>query len=170
MFYVLWRAYSHYKAYRGATYLEQLLQLGLIVETPSKDLDKVYASVKSGGGSKENHAPDETTSAGVATGASSEGSSSSSAQAKGEAKTAPDGTATPESMVYKAEAPSKAALVSTPPQSTHHTGLLLTLDQVPEIAKLFGLRQTEIMDVNRAVEQASNRIRAAQAAPHSEAE
>lgn len=175
MFYVLWRAWSHYKAYRGATYLEQLLKLGFIVETPSKDLDAIYASVASGsGGGKENHAPDETTSEGVKTGAVSQGvpaprikgaEADLPKQAKGESKTAPDGTATPASMVYSGSSSSSGtAVTSTPPTSTHHTGLLLTLDQVPEMARVFGLRQTEIMDVNRAVEQAAKRIKQAEAA------
>ena len=30
-FYILWRAWSHYKAWRGASYLESLLKLGMIV-------------------------------------------------------------------------------------------------------------------------------------------
>lgn len=183
MFYVLWRAYSHYKAYKGATYLEQLLKLGLIVETPSKDLDAIYAAVKPGSGAsgkaikgEENHAPDETSSEGITAGevlteaskvvekAGSEGELP--AQAKGEAKTAPDGTATPASMVFNASSSlSSSTIKSSSPTSTHSTGLLLTLDQVPKIADVFGLRQTEIMDVNRAVEQAEKRAHAAATAP-----
>ncbi|EIW68462.1 hypothetical protein TREMEDRAFT_32078, partial [Tremella mesenterica DSM 1558] len=42
LFYVLWRAWSHYKAWRGATYLEGLLRLGMIKEVPSTILTDVY--------------------------------------------------------------------------------------------------------------------------------
>lgn len=132
--------------------------------------------MKSGSSGRENHAPDETTSKGVKIGESTSPSGAASgikgsegeipAQAKGEAKTAPDGTATPASMVYEPKSTSTtrstSTVSSTSPKSTHSTGLLLTLNEVPEIAKMFGLRQTEIMDVNRAVEQAAKRIQAAE--------
>lgn len=44
LMYVLWRAWSHYKAWKGAAYLENLLKLGMIVEKPSKALDDIYAN------------------------------------------------------------------------------------------------------------------------------
>ncbi|BEJ14024.1 hypothetical protein CspHIS471_0311980 [Cutaneotrichosporon sp. HIS471] len=44
MFYVLWRAWSHYKAWRGATYLESLLKLGMITEKPSDTLNDIYSA------------------------------------------------------------------------------------------------------------------------------
>ncbi|OXG36023.1 hypothetical protein C360_02625 [Cryptococcus neoformans Bt15] len=43
LFYVLWRAWSHYKAWRGATYLEQLIKAGLVVEKECPELTEIYA-------------------------------------------------------------------------------------------------------------------------------
>ncbi|TXT15876.1 hypothetical protein VHUM_00379 [Vanrija humicola] len=44
LFYVLWRAWSHYKAWRGATYLEALLKGGLITEADNEALGKIYTA------------------------------------------------------------------------------------------------------------------------------
>ncbi|WRT68571.1 uncharacterized protein IL334_005549 [Kwoniella shivajii] len=123
-FYVLWRAWSHYKAWRGALYLETLLKHGLIVEKESEELTKVYSSKSSTStlsvtdgksGPNENHAPDETTSGNanlkdLATGSTSSSTPSTSAtrtsgelpkQAKGETSTSIDGTSTPSSLIHK---------------------------------------------------------------------
>lgn len=122
LFYVLWRAWSHYRAWRGAHYLEQLVQLGMIKETPSKELTKVYASsgtpntqARSQEGI-ENHSPDETSSAGLKAGTTSPNSTTDAGkeeiqgkaaqisqmnpQEKGEKTGSGDTTATPDSMVY----------------------------------------------------------------------
>ncbi|WOO77930.1 putative protein [Vanrija pseudolonga] len=44
LFYVLWRAWSHYKAWRGATYVEALLKGGVITEEDSEVLGKIYTA------------------------------------------------------------------------------------------------------------------------------
>lgn len=178
MFYVLWRAYSHYKAWRGATYLDQLVNLGLIVEKPSKELDGIYASSGTRSIGEENHAPDETTSKDVKLGQQGQRSGGKIAgkedelpgQAKGEAASAPDGTATPASMVYDPKSnPATSSSTSSAGSSSvksklPYPGLLLRLEDVPEIARTFGFRQTEMIDVNRAVEQADMRAKKAEAA------
>ncbi|WVF67522.1 hypothetical protein IAT40_002278 [Kwoniella sp. CBS 6097] len=132
-FYVLWRAWSHYKAWRGALYLEILLKNGLIVEKEDKQLTEIYAkkavsSLEEGG---ENRAPDETTSkaedgsavklgslgTGVAASSSEPTASSDSKnltpQAKGETVGSPDGTATPSSMVHQSSSSSTSSSSSS---------------------------------------------------------
>ncbi|EKM51624.1 uncharacterized protein PHACADRAFT_127350 [Phanerochaete carnosa HHB-10118-sp] len=42
-FFCVWRSWSHYKAYKASSYLEQLLDKGAIVAEPSSALDRVYA-------------------------------------------------------------------------------------------------------------------------------
>lgn len=178
MFYVLWRAWSHYKAWRGALYLEQLLKAGVIVERPSKQLDEVYQSkgVVLGEKGAEDKAPDATRSEPVAgtsttpaaspsTGTGSgerfEDKSNLPKQAKGETG-AVDGTATPRDMIYHGQSTtSSTSTASTCPPRLHHPGLLLSSTQVPLIVRAFDLRQTERMDVMRAVEQAELRLRKA---------
>lgn len=170
-FYVLWRAWSHYKAWKGAEYLEDLLKLGMIVEKPSKDLDAVYQSkgaVAVEGG--ENIAPDETFSEGVKLGKTSgkgykvdeqvkRDGEKLVKQAKGEVG-AIDGTATPKSMVYDGKDDAEVLDDSTL-SSARHPGILLSPRQVPVLARTFDFRPHEIIDVNRAVEQAEIRARAA---------
>ncbi|KAL1408532.1 hypothetical protein Q8F55_005344 [Vanrija albida] len=53
LFYVLWRAWSHYKAWRGATYIEALLKGGVITEEDSEVLGKVYAAAHEAKGKAE---------------------------------------------------------------------------------------------------------------------
>lgn len=178
LFYVLWRAWSHYKAWRGALYLENLLKMGMIVEQPSKELDRVYQSrgVTIALEGAENIAPDETFSEGVKLGKASgkgsvdtaSGEAGLASQAKGEVPGAPDGTATPAEMVFDAgkneAADSKPTLDALPT----HPSLLLAPSQVPLLAKTFDFRPHEVIDVNRAVEQAEMRAQAidkANAAP-----
>lgn len=178
LFYVLWRAWSHYKAWRGALYLENLLKLGMIVEQPSKELDKVYQSrgVAVAVEGAENIAPDETFSEGVKLGkasgkgvaGSNGGEAGLASQAKGETPGAPDGTATPAEMVF--DAGKSEASDSTPKLDPlpRHPSLLLAPAQVPLLAQTFDFRPHEVVDVNRAVEQAEMRAQAidkANAAP-----
>ena len=187
LFYVLWRAWSHYKAWRGATYIEQLLKMGMIVEKPSAELDKIYKSQGSidGPTGGKDHAPDETSSEGVEKGKISEQgrvnegvrdeASDLPEQAKGQGA-APDGTSTPKSMVYSATSKpsSEGASASdtvmdaagpaqspTTKKDTRHPAMLLSKEQIPELAKAMELRANEVMDVTRAVEQADGRARAA---------
>ena len=136
LFYVLWRAWSHYKAWRGALYLDQLLQRGMIVEQKSEELDKIYAAkgivVPPEGA--ENVAPDSTKSEGVKVKPGSISPSSPSPideanepvvnrhadkipeQAKGEQPAAPDGTATPGEMVYEPGNDTSDLDAKTPPK------------------------------------------------------
>ncbi|WVW85441.1 hypothetical protein I302_107479 [Kwoniella bestiolae CBS 10118] len=180
-FYVLWRAWSHYKAWRGAVYLETLLQNGLIVEQESKDLTKVYASKGIEG--SENNAPDQTSSEGenlkdlatdTTTNIVRDGSRADEAgipgQAKGESGTAVDGTTTPESMVYnpsssekKEEKKKEGKLAKAGPikSKAQHPSLLLSPSQVPLLAETFELSALEVIDVVRAIEQADYRARKA---------
>ncbi|OCF32730.1 hypothetical protein I317_02094 [Kwoniella heveanensis CBS 569] len=132
-FYVLWRAWSHYKAWRGALYLEILLKNGLIVEKEDKQLSEIYAkkAVSLLEEGAENHAPDETTSraedgssvklGSLATSSDSQqqpsvvdGSKELNAQAKGETVGSADGTATPSSMVHQpSSSPASASATSS---------------------------------------------------------
>ena len=177
-FYVLWRAWSHYKAWKGAEYLEDLLKLGMIVEKPSKDLDAVYKSkgaVVAVEGA-ENIAPDETFTEGVKLGKTTgkgyevddkvkQDGEKLVKQAKGE-EGAIDGTATPKSMVFESKGKESAGVLedSSLNASARHPGVLLSLAHVPLLAKTFDFRPHEVIDVNRAVEQAELRARAADAA------
>ena len=174
LFYVLWRAWSHYRAWRGATYLESLLKLGMIIEKESPQLTEVYDSkgVVMGAEGSENVAPDSTSSDGVKQNQVSEKGSVNTAaetsteplpgQAKGKGP-APDGTATPESMVYDTSTVSEQtkSKSNAPPPRPRHPALLLSLNQVPILAKMFDLKGQEVMDVNRAVEQADTRAKKA---------
>ncbi|WWC71406.1 uncharacterized protein I206_105361 [Kwoniella pini CBS 10737] len=126
-FYVLWRAWSHYRSWRGALYLENLLQNGLIVEKESKELSEVYATKPSSieSGKNENKAPDETSSQGVNleklstnhvdTMNTNGGAENLSAQSKGETEGAIDGTSTPDSLLHK---PSSTTTTTTTSTST----------------------------------------------------
>jgi hypothetical protein len=187
MFYVLWRAWSHYKAYKGASYLERLLKLGMINEQPSKDLDAIYKSQSQsqsqgieGGSTTANvdHAPDETSSEGVKLGEDGESIKDLAKsgvdvgkldKAEGIDKgtgPAPDGTSTPKSLVYD---PSASPPTSTPAQTSSssnsskpdgtHPSLLIRPTQVPSLAQAFNLRPNEVIDVTRAIEQAEMRAR-----------
>ncbi|SCZ98357.1 BZ3500_MvSof-1268-A1-R1_Chr3-2g06318 [Microbotryum saponariae] len=44
LFYVLWRAWSHYRAWKASQYLSTLLSTSQLSLTPSKELDKIYSS------------------------------------------------------------------------------------------------------------------------------
>ena len=176
LFYVLWRAWSHYKAWRGATYLESLLKLGIIVEKPSPELDEVYRSngIIVGQKGSEDHAPDQTSSDGIKRGEASE-KSRGGEQEQGELRneearempeqaqgksSAPDGTTTPQSMIYPASSPTTAG-AGAKTTAPRHPSMLLGLGQAPLLAKAFGLKPNEMMDVKRAIEQADGRAMAA---------
>ncbi|SCV74612.1 BQ2448_7641 [Microbotryum intermedium] len=44
LFYVLWRAWSHYRAWKASQYLSTLLSTSQLSLTPSKELDKIYSN------------------------------------------------------------------------------------------------------------------------------
>ncbi|EJT98592.1 hypothetical protein DACRYDRAFT_110501 [Dacryopinax primogenitus] len=46
-FYCAWRAWGHYRSWRAASYLEELVRAHMVVETPSPLLDKLYAGFPS---------------------------------------------------------------------------------------------------------------------------
>lgn len=196
LFYVLWRAWSHYRAWRGAYYLDQLVQMGMITEQPSKELTEVYAShgVKFAQEGQTDHAPDETSSssssATTGSGSSSSGAAAAAAeehtakvetlksavgdlgpQEKGEKVGSGDTTATPASLVYNPPPSSSSssstsntegntAPTSQPTSGVRHPSLLLTHAQVPLLQRTFDLRPNEIMDINRAIDQADLRAKA----------
>lgn len=169
LFYVLWRAWSHYKAWRGALYLEQLLQRGMIVEQSSKELDAVYKAkgVVVAPKGTENKAPDSTVSQGKTSTSAKPNPGNETVgdaaddlvkQAKGETG-APDGTATPKSMVFDGKSDAKPSAPSSTQPAPRHPSLLLGTNQVPMLAKTFDLRSLEVLDIARAVEQAGLRAR-----------
>jgi hypothetical protein len=172
LFYVLWRAWSHYKAWRGALYLENLLKLGMIVEKPSEQLDEIYTSqgVVVGPEGSENVAPDTTSSEGVKKGARGpiKGAPATTAvaeetSAEGKEEIAPDATTTPAAQVFHAQAEKHKHGKHDSPHAdptVRPPGLLLGKNQVPLLSRAFSLKSNEIVDVNRAVEQAEARLRA----------
>jgi hypothetical protein len=88
-------------------------------------------------------------------------------QATGETSTSTDGTTTPSDMIHptaKASSSSSstsdtASATSLPPPTPRHPSLLLTWNQVPLLAKTFDLHPAELIDINRAVQQAESRLR-----------
>lgn len=203
LFYVLWRAWSHYKAYRGATYLEQLLKLGMINEKESKELTDVYGARRiAGSGEKEgapgqakgmDAAPDGTatpsamtyesssastdsTSTQPSTSTSSSNSTSTTptptqSQSQPQSQTNTNDPQTQNTNANETKNPQPKIEPSTPPQSRpspnssspqiHHPNLLLTSDGVQKIAQVFALKPAEVLDMNRAVEQAGLRAKKA---------
>jgi len=145
----------------------------MIVEKPSPKLDEVYRSsgMVSAEKGSEDHAPDQTSSDGVKLGKVSEksrarqqagvgkdGAGDMPEQAKGKGP-APDGTSTPQSMIYQATSTSSTSAGKR--TNGPHRTMLIGLDQTPLIAKAFGLKPNEVLDLNRAVEQADGRAKAA---------
>ncbi|KAK4684193.1 hypothetical protein P7C73_g6005, partial [Tremellales sp. Uapishka_1] len=168
-FYVLWRAWSHYKAWRGAVYLEDLLKLGMIVEKPSAELTTVYETkgVAVGEDGSENIAPDSTVSTGGTAVTEAEelppapetkekAGEGLVEQAKGRGA-APDGTATPASLIYEKGTVGESSGSAKAELRTRHPSLLLDASQIPLLRKTFGLKSNEVVDVVRAVEQADLR-------------
>ncbi|ODO11069.1 hypothetical protein I350_01671 [Cryptococcus amylolentus CBS 6273] len=154
LFYVLWRAWSHYKAWQGATYLENLVKAGLVVEKESAQLTGVY----SGEGRRI------------------EGGEAVSAGEKGGAV---DVTSTPEEMISTSsttEAEPEETIAHgnlgqpLPPPApgplsspASHPSLLILPSQIQHLTEAFDLRANEVVDVTRAVEQADHRARAGDA-------
>ena len=140
----------------------------MIVEKPSPELDKVYQNM--GDLANEPKERGQTSSNGLGTGQVSDkrivrdrkererGIDGLPEQAKGNGP-APDGTSTPSSMIYKPNMSPTSAQDDAP--GSRHPSMLLGLDQVPLLIKAFQLKSTEAMDVNRAVEQADGRAKAA---------
>jgi hypothetical protein len=174
MFYVIWRAWSHWNAYRGAEYLEKLLKLGMIVEKPSKEMNSVYSSKGIEG--DENSAPDQTTSDGVklqdaSTGSvkdlAKEGADVASLSPKngggkgidGGKGPAPDGTSTPKDMIFDTTQGGETPKSKPSYPDGSHPSLLIRPTQIPLLAKTFNLRPNEVIDVTRALEQAELRAR-----------
>jgi hypothetical protein len=155
----------------------------MIVEKPHEALDEIYDSrgVVVGPEGSENVAPDSTSSEGVRQGARQEvkGSKSKSTPSKEYAasqgemaevgglsartsgqESAPDGTSTPHSQVYHADHERTKKEVPHPDPKVRHPAVLLGKNQVPLLARAFFLGPSEVVDVNRAVEQAEMRARA----------
>ena len=140
----------------------------MIVEKPSPELDEVYQRM--GDLASDSKAPDQTSSSGSEIGQGSDkrvardgkqvagGTEEIPEQARGNGP-APDGTSTPSSMIYKPNMSPTSAQTDAP--SPRHPSMLLGLDQVPLLIKAFQLKPNETMDVNRAVEQADGRAKAA---------
>lgn len=43
-FYLVWRAWSHWRAFQSSKYLSELIQQGRLIPTPSEELDQILAS------------------------------------------------------------------------------------------------------------------------------
>lgn len=101
-------------------------------------------------------------------------------QAKGENTGSTDGTTSPDTLIYEpASKTSPASTVSSsssssrgasdttgntgpatkPGSKIRHPSLLIGLDQIPLLVKAFDLRPYEVVDINRAVEQADKRAK-----------
>lgn len=104
LFYVLWRAWSHYKAWRGATYLEAVLKAGMITEKESSTLDNIYAH-------------------------------------------------------HRADVKDGKIIKEGGDGADFYPGMMITTAEVPDLKKAFDLRPAEVVDVERAIEQASHRAR-----------
>lgn len=156
---MLWRAWSHYKAWRGALYLEALITSDTIVEgvtSGNTDLDAVYE-----GRGGEDHAPDATSTPRNLTGQLTPHEDVTQTPSIGvpnpaNVEVAPDTTATPDAMVFPGE---KSEVTLNPPASTANSDdLFLNVEQVPFLASQFHLLPSEIVDISRAVEQAELRV------------
>lgn len=133
LFYVLWRAWSHYKAWRGAVYLDVLIKNGMVTDKSDAQLDKIYTKPK------------------ISAPKSSSTPSSSSKSSTPSTSSESDSDA-PEILRSDQE---PAAPPSHP--AGHYEPLLLTKDDIPALVKAFDLRQSEIIDVERAIDQADHR-------------
>jgi hypothetical protein len=159
LFYVLWRAWSHYKAWRGALYLETLIKAETIVEgedSASVDLDAIY-----NGQGGQNDAPDATVTPEKVTGQLTshvdvKSVSDAAVPNPENPEVAPDTTATPESMVYQGS--EKEPLTKSGSPTYNPDDLFLRSDQIPFLASTFHLLPSEIVDITRAVEQAELRL------------
>ena len=163
----------------------------MIIETPSKDLDRVYEfKGQHNQSGLENVAPDQTVSKDSSTSLTKgdyqipdeiiKDGENLVAQAKGQDGSI-DGTATPKSMVYspdhveskdgqkdlqgktlQVKQDSKGAIGIQP--VAKHPSLLLKPNQVPLFAEIFHLKPLEIIDLDRAYEHADLRARKIDAA------
>jgi len=129
-FFCAWRSWSHYKAYKSSQYLSSLLDHGLIVPTPSPELDKLYASFST----MSQHSPSATA------------SSSSEERSK------------PKNNAAAAHRTAEAAstLEASPSSGDSHylpQRLFLTRKAIPQILELFNLPESAGADMYRAVEQ-----------------
>lgn len=157
----------------------------MITEEPSKELTEVYRTrgTQIGEKGQEDHAPDQTTSAGlggsvktITEGGEHGGEHADEVgrmrgQEKGEKVGSGDTTSTPSSMIYDPKSKSESASESTSTSTStstsatlakgpRHPSLLLTLAQIPVLQRTLDLRPAEIMDITRAVEQADLRAKA----------
>ncbi|KAL7423957.1 hypothetical protein Q5752_001542 [Cryptotrichosporon argae] len=162
LFYVLWRAWSHYKAYRGATYLDALIKAGLIVEKPSAKLDEIYAAhgVVAPAAGAENAAPDATAGRGdratvVEASRLVEGTRGVDVPEHAAGAAAPDGTTTPKELIFHADSKVESH------RDVRSTDLLLSKGKATLLREAFELRPNEVNDINRAIEQAEQRVKAA---------
>ena len=155
--------------------MEQLLKMGVIAEKTSAELTEVYESSGSSVSEKgqEDWAPDGTSSQGVKAdktasnsvvkkeSSSPDSTGTVTPQAAGQGP-APDGTTTPPDLVYAPPSEKSATPPPTKPSKQPHPSLLLHVNQVKLLEKTFDLRPLEVIDVNRAVEQADQRAKKAE--------
>ena len=142
LFYVLWRAWSHYKAWRGATYLDQLLKAGMIVEEPSPELNKFYEA---------------TPRIMAKTRAKVEEDRKARAEKAKEENAHID---------HDKETPQqRRELIAEQERSdrpeVQYDGMMLTHAQIPDLERAFKLSHGDGNDIGRAVEQADERARKA---------
>lgn len=187
MFYVLWRAWSHWKAKLGGEYVQELLVADKIRAVQSEDLERVIREGEHARSAGDEHAPDETSTPESIRQASRAPASpevhekiqTAGAQKKLEESVpapekvdeAPDATATPASQVFHASnapsssAPSPVAQAQSARNSTSddderiRAALILKPGAIPALARAFDLSAPEVVDITRAVEQAAIRLR-----------
>lgn len=140
LFYVLWRAWSHYKAWRGATYLDQLLKAGMIVEQPSPELTRFYEATPRVLAKAAEQVDADRRAKEQAAGAEADKPESPQEQRR-EAIAARERSDRPE---------------------VQYPGMMLTHAQIPDLERAFDLSHGEGNDIGRAVEQADERARKAE--------
>lgn len=142
LFYVLWRAWSHYKAWRGATYLDQLLKAGMIVEEPSAELNKFYAATPR---------------------VLQKGRERVEADRRARAQKASEENehTDPEKETPQQRRELLAEQERSDRPEVQYDGMMLTHAQIPDLERAFKLSHGDGNDIGRAVEQADERARKA---------
>lgn len=130
-FYLVWRAYSHWKAYRASLYLSSLLELRKLVPTTSSILDEVFASV--------HELPHTTSSVLTKPLQAPKADSQSSPQAE-----------TPQGLAKSQSWPSSAE--SSSPSSAR-PALLLNASRISLLGSRLSLDKQSIIELRRALQQ-----------------
>lgn len=142
LFYVLWRAWSHYKAWRGATYLDQLVKSGMVVEEPSEKLNEFYSATPRVLQKNRDRVEAD--------------------RKEREAKAREEN----EHVDHSKETPAqRRELIAEQERSdrpeVQYEGMMLTHAQIPDLERAFKLSHGDGNDIGRAVEQADERARKA---------